>query len=218
MIQDSPSLNSKVQTLSDNSQFAIRDSRFTSAGRNGHLASVVRRPSLRFVWQKLRRSYFTRRAARALGCSPAQLDVSGPCVIHGGGRFVIGKNVALRATPRLPIELYCAPGATITLADNCFLNQGVQIACRKEVSIGEQCLIADQAMIMDTDFHSVADEAVQTAPVVIERGAWVAARAIILKGVTIGESAIVGAGAVVARSIPARTVAVGNPARVVRRF
>jgi acetyltransferase-like isoleucine patch superfamily enzyme len=168
------------------------------------------------LWNRLRRSYYTRRAARALGCSPVQLDVSGPCVIHGGGRFVIGKNVSIRATPRLPIELYCAPGATMTLQDNCFLNQGTHIACMREVSIGEGSLIADQVLIMDTDFHAVGDRPVASAAVVIERGAWVGARAIVLKGVTIGERAIVGAGAVVARSIPTRAVAVGNPARVMR--
>jgi acetyltransferase-like isoleucine patch superfamily enzyme len=171
---------------------------------------------IRSLWGRLRRLYYTRRAARALGCSAAQLDVSGPCVIHGGGRFVIGKNVSLRATPRLPIELYCAPNAILTLQDNCFLNQGTQIACMREVSIGERCLIADQTLIMDTDFHSVGGEPIQLAPVRIERSAWVGARAIILKGVTIGEGAIVGAGAVVTRSIPARAVAVGNPARVIR--
>ena len=171
---------------------------------------------MRSTWGRLRRFYYTRRAAGALGCSASQLDVSGPCVIHGGGRFVIGKNVSIRATPRLPIELYCAPGATVTLQDNCFLNQGTHIACMREVSIGEHCLIADQALIMDTDFHAVGDQPTASAPVTIERGAWVGARAIILKGVTIGEGAIVGAGAVVARSIPSRAVAVGNPARVIR--
>jgi acetyltransferase-like isoleucine patch superfamily enzyme len=128
---------------------------------------------------------------------------------------VIGKNISIRATPRLPVELYCAPGATITLEDNCFLNQGTHIACMREISIGERCLIADQALIMDTDFHPVGDEPTQSAPVIIKGRAWVGARAIILKGVTIGEGAIVGAGAVVARSIPSRAVAVGNPARVI---
>jgi acetyltransferase-like isoleucine patch superfamily enzyme len=127
-----------------------------------------------------------------------------------------GKDVSIRATPRLPVELYCAPGATLTLADNSFLNQGVHVACTREVTIGERVLIADQALIMDTDFHAVGDEPAASAPVVIERGAWVGARAIILKGVTVDEGAIVGAGAVVARSVPSHSLAVGNPARVVR--
>jgi acetyltransferase-like isoleucine patch superfamily enzyme len=172
--------------------------------------------SIRSTWGRLRRFYYTRRAARALGCSTSQLDVSGPCVIHGGGRFVVGKNVSIRATPRLPVELYCAPGATLTLKDNCFLNQGVHIACTREVVIGEHALLADQVLIMDTDFHAVGDAETESAPVHIGLGAWIGARAIVLKGVAVGEGAVVGAGAVVARSIEPRFVAVGNPARVVR--
>lgn len=174
------------------------------------------RPLISGLWHRLKRSYYTRRAARALGCLASQLDVSGPCVIHGGGRFVIGKKVSLRATPRLPIELYCAPNATITLEDNCFLNQGTHIACVSQVTIGEGCLIADQALIMDTDFHAVGDTATKSAAVSIEKGAWIGARAIVLKGVTIGEGAVVGAGAVVSKSIAPLSVAVGNPAQVVR--
>jgi len=187
------------------------------------IQSVLRRLSWRFVGgqplfraisNRLRRSYYTHRAARALGCSASQLDVSGPCVIHGGGRFMIGENVSLRATPRLPIELFCDVGGIIRLRDNCFLNQGTRITCSREVSIGERCLIADQALIMDTDFP-VGNGLSKSAPVIIERGASIGARTIILKGVTVGADAVVGAGAVVARSIPPYEVAVGNPARVV---
>ncbi|HYJ86793.1 MAG TPA: acyltransferase [Pyrinomonadaceae bacterium] len=207
----------------------VRDQRSEIGGHGseaGDLISDVRasgnvksRSNLRrSIWNRLRRLYYTRRAAHALGCSPSQLDVSGPCVIHGGGRFVIGNRVSIRATPRLPVELYCAPGATITLEDNCFLNQGVHIACARDVSIGEHCLVADQALIMDTDFHPLGDAPTASAPVIIERGAWIGARAIVLKGVTIGERAVLGAGAVAARNIPPRSVAVGNPARVVRRI
>src|SRR5260370_16002144 len=150
---------------------------------------------MRSAWGRLRRLYYTRRAARSLSCSPSQLDVSGPCVIHGGGRFVIGKNVSLRATPRLPIELYCAPGATLTLQDNCFLNQGTHIACMREVTIGEESLIADQALIMDTDFHAVGNTPARTSPVIIAPCAWVGARAIILKGSTVRSAAILAAAA-----------------------
>lgn len=129
---------------------------------------------------------------------------------------MIGKNVSIRATPRLPVELYCATGATITLKDNCFLNQGVHIACTSEVSIGEHSLVADQVLIMDTDFHAVGEQQTKSAPVIIGRGAWIGARAILLKGGTIGEGTVIGAGAVVVSSIPSRTIAVGNPARVIR--
>jgi acetyltransferase-like isoleucine patch superfamily enzyme len=56
------------------------------------------------------------------------------------------------------------------------------------------------------------------APIRICRGAWIGARSIILKGVTIGEGAIVGAGSVVTRDVPAFTIVAGNPARILREL
>jgi maltose O-acetyltransferase len=55
-------------------------------------------------------------------------------------------------------------------------------------------------------------------PITIERGAWIGARSLILGGVTIGEYAVIGAGSVVTKDVPAHAVAVGNPARVVKRL
>lgn len=55
-------------------------------------------------------------------------------------------------------------------------------------------------------------------PVRVRRGAWIGARAVILRGVTIGENAVVGAGAVVTRDVPPRTVVGGVPARIIRRL
>lgn len=168
------------------------------------------------AWTKFRRYLYTAACARALNVDRHGLDVSGPCVIHGHGKFVVGRPVSLRATPRLPIELYCAKDGVLTLGDGCFLNQGVHIACLTQVTIGRGCLLADQVLVMDGDFHGVGHQPARTAPIVIETGAWIGARAILLKGVTIGEGAIVGAGAVVTRSVPPRTVVAGNPAVVIR--
>ena len=55
-------------------------------------------------------------------------------------------------------------------------------------------------------------------PVIVGEGAWLAAGAVVLKGVTIGARAVVGAGAVVTEDVPEDSVAAGNPARVVRRL
>jgi len=58
----------------------------------------------------------------------------------------------------------------------------------------------------------------KTLPVTIKRGAWLGVGAIIMPGVTVGENAVVGAGAVVTRSIPDRAIAVGVPARVIKQI
>lgn len=79
-------------------------------------------------------------------------------------------------------------------------------------------------MITDTDFHPLAPEGrryrseleAQAEPVEIGDDVFVGARAIILRGVTVGEGSVVGAGSVVTRDIPAYSVCAGNPARVIR--
>jgi acetyltransferase-like isoleucine patch superfamily enzyme len=71
---------------------------------------------------------------------------------------------------------------------------------------------------MDTDQHELPGAGLVVRPVAIEDRVWIGARAIILKGVTVGHDAVVAAGSVVTRDVPPRTVAAGVPARVVRRL
>jgi acetyltransferase-like isoleucine patch superfamily enzyme len=82
------------------------------------------------------------------------------------------------------------------------------------VTIGRDCKIARDVIIMDTDQHELPGQGLLVSPVVIEDRAWIGARAIILKGVTVGHDAIIAAGAVVTRDVPARAVVGGVPAKV----
>jgi acetyltransferase-like isoleucine patch superfamily enzyme len=66
---------------------------------------------------------------------------------------------------------------------------------------------------MDTDQHALPDGQMESAPIVIGDRAWIGARAIVLKGVTIGHDAVIGAGSVVTRDVPPRAVVGGVPAR-----
>ncbi len=168
--------------------------------------------------RRARRSFYNWWFSRRLHVPPHYVDISGPCLIHGGGQFRVGRNVSIRSTSRQPVELYCMPGGVLTLRDACFLNQGVHLACSQSIEIGEQCLLADEVLVMDSDFHGVAGGETKSAPVILERGVWVGARAIILKGVTVGSGAVIGAGAIVTRSVPPRSLAVGNPAHLVRQW
>jgi acetyltransferase-like isoleucine patch superfamily enzyme len=122
------------------------------------------------------------------------------------------------------------PHATVlrTLASNAelVLEAGVGVSgstlcAARSIRIGEGTLIGAGAMILDNDFHQrtesgewAADCETRARPVCIGRFAFVGARAVILKGVTIGDGAVIGAGAVVTKDVPAQHVAVGNPATV----
>jgi acetyltransferase-like isoleucine patch superfamily enzyme len=82
------------------------------------------------------------------------------------------------------------------------------------VTIGRDCRIARDVIIMDTDQHEVPGHALLIEPVEIEDRVWIGARAIVLKGVRIGHDSVIAAGAVVTSDVPPRTVVGGVPARV----
>jgi acetyltransferase-like isoleucine patch superfamily enzyme len=93
------------------------------------------------------------------------------------------------------------------------------------VTIGDDCLIGGGVRIQDTDGHpldpvlrrqGMAVPSDNVRPVVIGNNVWIAPRAVILKGVTIGENSVVGTGTVVTHDVPSNTVVAGNPARVIR--
>ena len=91
------------------------------------------------------------------------------------------------------------------------------------MTVGDDCILAS-CIIVDTDYHSVEVDrrqqgsVVKSRPVVIGHNVWVAGRATVLKGVTIGDDSVVGFGAVVTTDVPAGVVVAGNPARVVRKL
>ena len=113
-----------------------------------------------------------------------------------------------------------APGAVLELGVDVGVSGGCICAAR-EIRVGEGTIIGADAMIFDNDFHAPlpnwrwANGAMETAkPVIIGRGCFIGTRAIILKGVTVGDGAIIGAGAVVTCDVPSEHLAFGNPARI----
>jgi len=85
-----------------------------------------------------------------------------------------------------------------------------------KITLGEGCTIAQEAYLC-TGTHDFASSALplQTAPITIGKDAFIGARALILPGVQIGERAIVGAGAVVTKDVPASAIVAGNPTKVI---
>lgn len=126
------------------------------------------------------------------------------------------------------------PSAKVTIGDRCFIGKS-HIVTGHSVDIGDDVLISWGVTIVDHDSHAISWEQrandtldwhvgrkdwsnVVLAPVVLERRCWVGFNAIILKGITIGEGAIVGAGSVVTRDVAPYTVVAGNPAREIRKL
>ena len=108
----------------------------------------------------------------------------------------------------------------IRIGNYCLICSGVRIGSAHEILIGDNCMIASNAYITDSDWHGIYNRISigKTAPIKIEDNAWIGDSVIVCKGVTIGENSIIGAGAVVVDNIPANCVAVGNPAKVVKKL
>jgi acetyltransferase-like isoleucine patch superfamily enzyme len=124
----------------------------------------------------------------------------------------------------------------VSIGDFTLIN-GARIICDAEVSIGDYCLISWNTVFMDTrrlPQNAVARrrelELVSTReprrfetetpaqPIRIDRNVWIGFDACVLPGVTIGEGAVIGARSVVVEDVPPFSVAVGNPARVIRKL
>lgn len=139
--------------------------------------------------------------------------------IYNNGTMVIGERVLIHSTT-VPIELTTVNGGILEIGDRTFINYGVSISAFQLVRIGRRCLIGTYVNILDNNWHDVVDRTIipPSQPVILEDNVWLGNRVIVLPGVTIGHDAVIGAGAVVTKDIPPRSVAVGNPARVVRTF
>jgi maltose O-acetyltransferase len=117
------------------------------------------------------------------------------------------------------------PGAIaerLRIGHSCFLNAPIFIDLTGRVTIGDRVTLGHHVVLV-TASHRVGPRGaragpVQSAPIVIGDGVWIAAGVTILPGVTVGAGSIVGAGSVVTHDIPERTLAFGTPARPVRQL
>ncbi len=117
---------------------------------------------------------------------------------------------------------YCVYGQNIHLGDHVYLNVSCTLLDCNEVRIGNHVMIGPTVQIY-TAAHDIEAatriEGWETAkPILIEDNVWIGGAAILLPGVSIGRNAVVGAGAVVTRNVPANTIVAGNPARVIRKI
>ncbi len=148
---------------------------------------------------------------------------------HRHSRIRIGRAMNLRSRPRSnplapnhPVIISTRrAGAMLTIGDD-FGMTGGSLVCDERISIGDRVWVGANAVICDTDFHPLDPETRRTrplegktAPVEIADDVFIGMNALVLKGVRIGERAVVGAGSVVRRDVAAGAIVAGNPARVI---
>ncbi len=117
---------------------------------------------------------------------------------------------------------YCSYGKNIYIGDHVYLNVCCTILDCSEVHIGQHVMIGPMVQLYTPAHDLKAEIRIQGyevgRPIVIEDNVWIGGGSIILPGVRIGRNAVIGAGSVVRRRVPADTIVAGNPARVLRRI
>ena len=149
---------------------------------------------------------------------------------NDNGRISIGSNVRVNSGLKFnPIGgdtrtvLIVSGSGEIRIGNHVGISNSAIVA-HKEIIIEDNVMIGGNCKIYDSDFHSVDYESriekgdinAKIKPVLIKKGAFIGAHSIILKGVTIGEKSVIGAGSVVTRNIPDKEIWAGNPARFIR--
>ncbi len=135
-------------------------------------------------------------------------------------RLELGAGVLLE-----PGVWITAPGtARVRIGAGSFLNLGVMVASQQLVEIGENCMLANGCFVSDADHrHDDPDKPItwqgfqSKGPTRIGDNCWLGANVVVTSGVTIGERCVIGANSVVTRDIEPFSVAVGLPARVIKR-
>ena len=129
-----------------------------------------------------------------------------------------GKNVD--KTFRIFPPFYTDCGKNIKIGKNVFINACCRFQDQGGIEIGDGSLIGHNTTIatLNHDFNPAKRQNLTPSPVKIGKNVWIGSDCTILPGVEIGDGGIIGAGSVVTKSIPANTIAVGNPARVIKEI
>jgi acetyltransferase-like isoleucine patch superfamily enzyme len=152
-----------------------------------------------------------------------KIRLSERCTLHIGPGSIVESVI-----------IFDRDGARVRIGERTFIGAST-MACAEHIEIGDDVLISWGCTIVDHNSHALSWSqrsrdvsewyhgrkdwsVVKRAAVRIDDKAWVGANAMILKGVTIGEGAVVAAGAVVTRDVEAYTIVGGNPAREIRRL
>jgi acetyltransferase-like isoleucine patch superfamily enzyme len=202
-------------------------------GRSGPGSSAGPGGGIRARLAQARRERFLQRATRQVGADRLasfgpDSFIEPPAIIHSPHRIKIGRHVIIHRNAFLSvIEEHNGRrhDPHLRIGDGTNFGHSLWVSCVGDIEIGDEVLAGHNILITDT-FHEFFDPDVsivrqpmaEPESVKIGSGSHLGPNVAVLAGVTIGERAFIAAGAVVTADIPDNAVAVGNPARVIRRF
>ena len=138
--------------------------------------------------------------------------------LERGATLRIGEEVRIESGVH-QVRLSVRHGAQLIIGNDVRLN-GCILSASNSVTVGDRARIAPGVHVMDGDFHGTEDRKADGRAGAIDIGAdaWIATRSMVMKGVTIGEKAVVAAGSVVVKSVEPHTMVAGVPAKVIKRL
>lgn len=136
--------------------------------------------------------------------------------IQDSGSLTIGNFLISRG----PLYLKCIENGNISIGNRCYFNTNCNLTAAEKIVIGNECLFANNLVIVDHD-HKIVNQEITPElikkPVIIGNNVWCGANVTILKGVHIGDGAVIAAGAVVTKDVPPHSVVGGVPAHIVKK-
>lgn len=136
------------------------------------------------------------------------------------GAIKISKNTIIGKGNRIS----AGGSGKILIGRNVLIDDSTYIMAHQRIEIGKNVKIAAFCFICDFNHKygdrklAIAEQGYETKPVVIGDNVWIGTHSIILPGVTIGRGSVIGAGSIVTRNVPANSIAVGNPAKIIKKI
>ncbi len=157
-------------------------------------------------------------AARIATSAASPPRIRGRVQIRNDGVMHLGRALSVDGLP-LPTKIEVRAGGELRIGTGCFVNYGVDIVVGSKVLLSDGVLVGALVSIIDDDMHQIEPGLPRlVAPITIGRNVWLGRGVVVLPGTTIGDHTVIGAGAVVRGNLPARVVAVGTPAKVLREL
>ena len=148
-----------------------------------------------------------------------------PALLQNTQFIEIGHDTTILSNARIQ-NFYPKTGETIIkIGSSCFIGFNISLLNASRIEIGDNVLFASNVLVTSEN-HGMnpesdipyMDQTLSSQPVIIEDGCWIGEKVCIMPGVTIGRKSIIGAGSIVTKSIPGYCIAVGNPAKVIKKY